>query len=229
MVLVITPKTLDQIREPKTPAETDNVLLEWECALDLFKAGRIKLMVIEHDFPKPLGKAADIFLETIPDLPTQALVEAGVAICPRRTAREIMTELLSAAVPWFDDMNLHRLIPLESTPAAKEVTPKVESGLRKLARLVDQQWSEQFSWRKQGSRALDTSKQLLAMGAKEAKTKAKEAKTKAAGMAGIAATKAKAKTSKLAAKGKARLQRVRGSQSSDEPTAQHSIQFVTGE
>jgi hypothetical protein len=213
--------------------------------LDLFKAGWIKLMVIQHDFPKPTGKAADTFLETIPDLPTQALEEAGVAIRPRLTALEIMEELLSSDVPWFDDTGLHSLLAEQARD--KQAAETIKQRLKALARVVDQQWSEHFSWRQQASRALATSKQLLVMGAKEAKTKATAAASKAVDMAGNATNKAKAKTSSLMAKtsvlaqqaknqGKAQLQsahaQVRASLTSeanelnDEPTEEQTKSVI---
>ena len=89
--MVITKKTLERIRNPT--GKTDNVLLEWEIALDLYQAGRIQLLVVHHaELPKPTtDKAKEVFLASIPDeVNTPKQLDEGGMLQPRMTARQIL-------------------------------------------------------------------------------------------------------------------------------------------
>ena len=176
MIIVIAPETLDRVRKP-VEGEPDNALLEWECALDLFKAGWIQLLVVHHSsLPKPTTDAAkNAFLADIPDKPTKLLQYGAAEARPRLTALEILEELVSPKVPWVADQGLHEaarggaLVPQAkgATRAMHDQAQGEEAGvqaasskkLQALARVVDEKWDDYFSWHQQGGRALGTARQ----------------------------------------------------------------------
>eukprot|EP00045_Choanoeca_perplexa_P015002 m.180862 g.180862 ORF g.180862 m.180862 type:complete len:598 (+) comp16864_c0_seq10:1219-3012(+) len=238
VIIVITPVTLERIKNPAGD-EPDNVLLEWECALDLYEAGWIQLVVVNHSsLPKPTTEQTQKeFLAEIPDRPIKLLQHNGAEARPRLTALEIMESLLSQRVPWVGDLGLHEdeglelLLPQEggkgkgASEAASQTSKEQDASkqavtdkMRKLSRNVDERWTDYFSLRQQGIRALQTSRQGAVLAAGKGIEMADKASKAVLGEERTAALKGKAKAvkNKAGAGFKAAKSRLKAALSQDE-------------
>eukprot|EP00730_Choanoeca_flexa_P019013 TRINITY_DN9275_c0_g1_i1.p1 TRINITY_DN9275_c0_g1~~TRINITY_DN9275_c0_g1_i1.p1 ORF type:complete len:334 (+),score=49.26 TRINITY_DN9275_c0_g1_i1:651-1652(+) len=153
IIILLTEDTLQRIRQSPYQS-TDNVLLEWECALDLLEAQWIQIVVVSA-LPRPDRQAeGKAFLATIPDETTPSLREGRDIIRPRRTARAIMERLLQSDITWFQDKNLHAQLPMERDAVAAELPEDISSNLWQLALEVESKWGEFYSMQQQARRAL---------------------------------------------------------------------------